>query len=139
MYPAVRCYHFQQAVGIGGFEFCQHTVFQYLADYRVLVPKLLQNIRIGAPPGFCLFPRWQHKLLEEDFTKLFRRIDIELVSGVCPYPGLQLRNAVVQALAEIIQCLAVHVKTGDFHIRKYSAQRQLDLVIQLCHAELIQL
>ena len=139
MDAAVFADHLQKPIGIGGFQLGQHPVFQHLVHNGVLSLELFQYISIGAPAGFGLFAVGQQQFVKKHGPQLLGGIDVEFMTRMVPDALLQLGNAGVQALAEVIEGLAVHEKAAGFHLRQHGAEGQLRLIVQTIHAQLTQL
>ena len=102
----------------------------------MLAAQLFKNVGIRAPAGLGLFAGRQHQLLEQHLAELLWRIDVELVPRQLPYLILKLGDARIQALAEIVQRLAVNEEARALHARQNRAERQLGGIIKLSHPKL---
>ena len=129
----------EQPVGIGGLELREHAVVEDLVNDRVLAAQLFEHGGIRAPAGLGLFPGREHELVKQHVAELLRRLDIERLARAGPNALLQLLDGAREALAEIIQRLAVHEKARVLHARQHRAQRQLDIRIERQHAERVHL
>ena len=70
-----------QAVDVGAFQLCEHTVFEDFRRQRVEVGKGLEHFVVRRKRGLCLLHGWQIELVEEDADKLLRGVDIERIPG----------------------------------------------------------
>lgn len=129
----------EQPVGIGGLELREHAVVEDLVNDRVLAAQLFEHGGIRAPAGLGLFPGREHELVKQHVAELLWRLDIERLARAGPNALLQLLDGAREALAEIIQRLAVHEKARVLHARQHRAQRQLDVRIERQHAERVHL
>ena len=81
----------------------------------------------------------QAQLAEEDLPQLLGGVDVEGSPGGVIDPLLQPADGAGKALAEVRQCLGVHQKAPLLHPGQHRAERQLYGMIQLLHAQLLQL
>lgn len=86
-----------------------------------------------------VFSRPEHKLVKQHVAELLRRLDVERLARERPDALLELLDGAHEALAEIIQRLAVDEKTRVLHARQHRTQRQLDVRIERQHAERVHL
>lgn len=129
----------EQPVCIGGLELREHAVVEDLVDDRVLAAQLFEHGGIRAPAGLGLFSGREHELIKQHMAELLRRLDVERLARAGPDALLQLLDGACEALAEIIQRLAVHEKARVLHARQHRAQRQLNVRIKRQHAERVHL
>ena len=123
----------EQPVGIGGLEFCERAVIEDLLDDGVLAAQLVEHGGVCAPAGLGLFPGRKHEPLEQNAAKLLRRLDVERLARERPDALLELLDAAREALAEVVQCLAVDQKARLLHARQHRAQRQLNVRVERQH------
>ena len=117
----------EQPVGIGGLELRERAVIEDLLDDRVLAAQLVEHGGIRAPAGLGLFPGRKHEPLEENSAELLRRLDVERLARERPDALLELLDAAREALAEVVQRLAVDQKARLLHARQHRTQRQLNV------------
>ena len=129
----------QQPLGIGGFELGEHPVIQHLVHDGMLAAQLVQNIRVRAPAGLGLFAGGQHQLVKKHRAELLGRQDVEFMTRVPPDALLKRGDARVEALAKLVQRLAVNEKADLFHVCQNPAQRQFDRFKERGHAIVRQL
>ena len=92
MYSAIFCDHTGQPICIGGFQFCELSVFQDILYDGILRCKLFQNICCCRIACFCFLSALKAKLLKQDYSHLFRRIDIKFFPCLLPDLPLQFSD-----------------------------------------------
>ena len=105
----------------------------------MLVRKLFQHVHIGRIPGLGLFLRRQAELVKQHLAQLAGGVDVELAARVLVDLADQHLDTRVQLVAKGAQLIRRDRTARDLHLRKDAQERQLDLVIQLAHAELLDL
>ena len=129
----------QQAVGIGAFQFAVLPVLQHVRHNGVLPAELFQHVGVGGPAGFGFLAVGQLEILKEHLAQLLGGVDVEGSPGGVIDPLLQPADGAGKALTEVRQCLGVHQKAPLLHPGQHRAERQFHGVIQLLHAQLLQL
>ncbi len=118
-------------VRIGGFELRQRTVVEHDPRQGVGVRQLLQHILRGRGlPGRSLARHRNLQFLEENLLQLFRRLDVELdtglLVGLCQQ-HLQLRG---DLLALPAQQAAIDEHSAMLHSLQHRDQRLLELRVE---------
>ena len=129
---------FHQAFCIGGVQLCKHPVIHNRRDNGVLIFQFLQHFCIGGITGFCLLNRRQTQLIEKQLTQLFGRIDIKRPVSISKNQSFTISNTLRKHFTKLFQLLLVNSYAGFFHLVKHRAKRQLDLIIQAVHSQLLQ-
>ena len=105
----------------------------------MLPAELFQHVGVGGPAGFGFLAVGQLEILKEHLAQLLGGVDVEGSPGGVIDPLLQLADGAGEALAEVRQRLGVHQKAPLLHPGQYRAERQLYGMIQLLHAQFLQL
>ncbi len=129
--PGTRIDLLGQAIGVGGFEFAHAAVVENDARQGIIFGEFLQHIFAGgrlAGRGFA-----QHgdaEFVEENFLNLFRRAEIEGLTGAVVGALFQFLDAQREFAALLFQHGDVDGDAGAFHARQHRHQRHLQFVVE---------
>ena len=129
----------QKPLDIGALELGQLAVFQNRRDDRMQARELFEHVHIGRVAGLGLFLRGQAELFKQHLAQLAGGVDVEFAARVLVDLPDQHRDARVQLVAEGAQLVRRDRAAEHLHLREHAQERQLDLVIQPAHAELLDL
>ena len=118
-------------IHISRLEFCKLPVFQHQARQFVLLCELLKDLdgcRILARFAKFAWTR-QVELIEKDFAKLTRRVDVELAIRDLADPLGQFVQLSPHLMRHPFEHTHINTQSSQFHFHKHGRQRQLDLPI----------
>ena len=138
MHPARGAIHRQrQLVGVGGFEFRHAAIFEQYLGQRIIQRELLQHFFIGgriAARGFFLHRQLQ--LVEQDFSQLLGRIEVERLSGSLVRTGFQRDEFFAQLAALNLQQRAIQQHAVALHHIQHMHAGHFDVAIDMLQAAL---
>ena len=140
MHPArVRVDVGLERIRVGRFELGQLPPVEHAGRQIVLGRKVLENVGAGGiGPGLALLPAFQTQLVEQDFTKLLGRADIEGLARKFVNLGLKPRHFLRERVGHARQGIAVDLNTVHFHLGEHRHQRAFERLIHRRHLFAVQ-
>ena len=128
-----------EAVGVRALELGHGTEIEDGVDDRVLAAELFQHVCVRGVAAFRLLARRQAELVKEDLPELLGGVDVEFLPGVVKNRLLRSLDPALEHIAEGDERHLVRLDARGLHFGEHTAERQLDLVIELLHAVLREL
>jgi len=127
----------EKSLNVGAFQLGQLAVLEDARHDRVVLRDTLKHLNVGGIACFCLFRSVQAEFLEQHLAQLLGTVDVELAVRVMINLLGQVADTHVQLVTEGTQLVRLDRTARRFHLSQHAQERQLDFIVQLSHAELL--
>ena len=127
----------EKSLNVGAFQLGQLAVLEDARHDRVVLRDTLKHLNVGGIACFCLFRSLQAEFLEQHLAQLLGTVDVELAVRVMINLLGQVADTHIQLVTEGTQLIRLDRTARRFHLSQHAQERQLDFVVQLSHAELL--
>ena len=131
MDPPVGTDEWWERVGVGAAQLLDLAVTKEVLHDGVLTGELLERIGIGRRARLGPLHRREPELVEEDATKLGRRVDVELLLRGGVDPNDERVALLGQIGAQLLEEVAVHGDAHGFHLGEHADEGAFDSLVEL--------
>ena len=137
----VRIDELGECLDVGAEQFLQAPVFQYFFYDRMSAPQAFERFLVGDILSRLGFPGLVCDLqpVEQDFSHLFGRGDVEVCSGQCVDLLLDVFQTLAEVRGRLFQCFRVDAHPVSFHVDEHGHQGHFDVAEQGFGSLLLQL